>query len=149
MLAHTYAGGGDQQVALAGGREVMPQALPASPRNAEVDRMPTGQADQRGQGMGIRACDLPPGEDLVGLIHVHDLIAASQDRHPRPAIHQGVGDRERGEHAEFGGAKLGTMGKGQVALAEVFARLPPVDTDIAILCNRHDRPCRSRCLPAG
>ena len=67
---------------------------------------PPALAHQRHERVRVAARDLPAAQDLLGLVDVHDLVAAAQDRDPRAAVDQRLRHRERGEHAELRRAEL-------------------------------------------
>ena len=98
-------------------REVLAQALPGVARDAQVHRHAARLADQRHEGVGVRARDLPAAQDLLRLVHVHDLVAAAEDRHPRPPEDQRMGHRERGQHAESGRAEFVAGAEHRLALS--------------------------------
>ena len=99
VLAHADTGRGDEQVAVERAPEVLAQALGRVPGDTEIDWFAAGPADQRHERMGVAARDLPPAQDFLGLVDVHDLVAAAEDGHPRTAVDQWVGHGEGGEHA--------------------------------------------------
>ena len=140
MLAHTDAGGRHQEVALGGALEVCTDAGGRIPRDAEGQWNAAGQSHQGVQRVTVGTGDLPTTEDGVALVHVDDLVAAAENADDRPAKDQRMGDRERGQDAELGGAQLRAELEDRGPPANVLAGVPDVDADIAVVPDGDDLP---------
>ena len=137
MLAHADAGRGDQEIAVERAPEVLAQALGRVAGDAEIHGLAAGVADQRHERVGVAARDLPPAQDLLGLVDVHDLVAAAEDRHARAAVDQWLGHGERGEHAERRRAQRHSRREHRGPAPDVLAHTPEVDADVAVAHDRH------------
>jgi hypothetical protein len=94
VLADADARRGHEQVGVERPGEPLPQAVGRVASDAEVDRLGVGATHHRQQGMGVAACGLPAAEDLLRLVHVHDLVATAEDGHPGLPVHQRARHRE-------------------------------------------------------
>ena len=110
---------------------------------------PPARAHQRHERVGVAARDLPAAQDLLGLVDVHDLVAAAEDGDPRPPVDQRVRHGERREHAELRRAERRARGEHRRAAPDVLARGADVDAGVAVADDRDRRPRPGRCPPAA
>ncbi len=133
VLAHADAGGGDQQVGLPRRGQVLAKALPGVASHTEVHRFAPGEAHQGDERVGIAAGDLPAAQDLLGLVHVDDLVAAAHDGDARAPVHQRVGHGERGQDTEFRGAEQRALPEHDGAATNVLADMTEIGPGVAVL----------------
>ena len=94
---------------------------------------PPASPHQRAQRMGVAARHLAAVQNLLGTVHVHDLVAAGQNRDPRLAVDQRMRHRQRGEHAELRRPQRPACGKHRGSAPDVLPGLAQVHPDVAVL----------------
>ena len=93
--------------------------------------------------------DLAAAQDLLGLVHVDDLVAAAEDGDARPAVDQRMRHRERREHAQLAGPSsvpsVSTVAPRRMS-SPAGRMLTPASRSFTIADRRRRR---RRCPPGG
>src|SRR5882762_2573493 len=118
------------------------QTLPCVTRDPKVERLGCRPTDQGVEGVGVRAGDLRPGQNLPLLIEIDDLVARSHEGNPRRAVHQRLIDGDRRQDAELRGPERRARGENDRSSFDVLTAAPDVLLYIARIADR-DRSIRS------
>jgi hypothetical protein len=131
-----HARGRDQQIAAGGPGERVAQRLPPVGHEAQLAGHTAGPLDHGADGVGVGRRDLAAGDNLVTAIEVDDFVARGEDPDHRRPVHRHGLVRDRGEHADLGGAERGAGGQHRLAGADVFTLGADVLPRVARVADR-------------
>jgi hypothetical protein len=122
-LAHAHAAGGEHHVARqrAGADEQRTHGRLGVGRDAEVDGLAAGLADERGERDRVRRDHRAPGVRLGGAVERDEFVARRDDRHARPAGDRDARGAHRGEQPGDAGGDARAGGDRHAAGAHVLA----------------------------